>query len=63
MSGQDRAGAAWLRDSIMRTRVTAQGRVGGTHHLGEEKQGNDHYTIGPHSEPVLEVRPGDRIVV
>ena len=53
----------WLDHSIMRTRGVAQGRVRDTHALTEAKQGKYHYTIGPYSEPVLQVRPGDRIVV
>jgi acetamidase/formamidase len=33
------------------------------HHLTEELQQTYHYTIGPYSQPVLHVKPGDRIVV
>jgi acetamidase/formamidase len=33
------------------------------HHLTEELQKTYHYTIGPYSQPVLQVKPGDRIVV
>ena len=53
----------WLDTSIMRTRGVAQGRPPDTHSLTEAKQGKYHYTIGPYSEPVLHVRPGDRVVV
>lgn len=53
----------WLDTSIMRTRGVAQGRTPDTHELTEAKQGAYHYTIGPYSAPVLQVRPGDRIVV
>lgn len=33
------------------------------HHLTEELQQTYHYTIGPYSQPVLHVKPGDRVVV
>ena len=54
---------SWLNSSIMRTRGVAQGRSPVTHHLTEARQGKFHYTIGPYTDPVLEVKPGDRIVV
>jgi len=53
----------WTEQSIMRTRGASQGRAPETHELTEAAQGTYHYTIGPYSEPVLQVRPGDRIVV
>ena len=53
----------WLNDSIMRRRGLAQGRTPTLHHLTEAMQGTFHYTIGPYSDPVLQVQPGDRIVV
>ena len=53
----------WTEQSIMRTRGASQGRAPETHELTEATQGTYHYTIGPYSEPVLQVRPGDRIVV
>jgi len=34
-----------------------------THHLSEKVQGEYHYSIGPYSQPVLTVAPGDEIVV
>jgi acetamidase/formamidase len=34
-----------------------------SHHLTEKAQGHYHYTIGPYSEPVLRVKPGDRVTV
>ena len=34
-----------------------------SHHLTEKAQGHYHYTIGPYSEPVLRVEPGDRVTV
>src|SRR5574340_278637 len=53
----------WLDSSIMRTRGVARGKKGTTHELTEAKQGKYHYTMGPYSDPVLHVRPGDRVVV
>jgi acetamidase/formamidase len=53
----------WLDRSIMTLRGVAQGKVGDTHQLTEARQGKFHYTIGPYSDPVLRVAPGDRIVV
>jgi amidase len=34
-----------------------------SHHLTEKLQGHYHYTIGPYSEPVLRVKPGDSVTV
>ena len=34
-----------------------------SHNLTEKAQGHYHYTIGPYSEPVLRVKPGDRVSV
>jgi len=53
----------WLDDSIMRRRGVAQGRAAVTHQLTEAKQGKYHYTIGPYTDPVLSIKPGDRVVV
>ena len=53
----------WLEQSIMHTRGVAKGQVGVTHELGEERQGIFHYTIGPYSEPVMVIKPGDRVIV
>lgn len=53
----------WLDRSVMRTRGVAQGRTAATHALTEALQGRYHYTIGPYSDPVLRIRPGDRVVV
>ena len=39
------------------------GSSGITHELTEERQGAFHYTIGPYSDPVLHIRPGDRVIV
>lgn len=53
----------WLETSIMAKRGVAKGKILSTHHLTEAKQGKYHYTMGPYSDPVLHVKPGDRIVV
>lgn len=53
----------WLEDSIMMKRGQGAGREPVEHHLTEQMQKTYHYTIGPYSEPVLHVKPGDRIVV
>ncbi len=53
----------WLKDSIMATRGVAGQTVGQTHDLNETRQGKYHFTMGPYSDPVLEVKPGDRIIV
>jgi acetamidase/formamidase len=47
----------------MHARGVAKGRVGATHELTEARQGKYHYTMGPYSDPVLTVAPGDRIAV
>ena len=54
---------SWLDTSIMATRGVAKGRVAATHELTEAKQGKYHYTMGPYSDPVLHIKPGDRVVV
>ena len=53
----------WLEKSIMHTRGVARGKVGVTHELGEARQGIFHYTIGPYSDPVMTIAPGDRVIV
>lgn len=53
----------WPADSIMVRRGVAGASEGAAHHLTEELQGEYLYTMGPYSEPVLHVAPGDRIVV
>ena len=53
----------WLQDSIMHRCGVAQGETGATHELTEARQGSYRYTIGRYAEPVLVVRPGDRVVV
>lgn len=53
----------WLDRSIMTTRGQAGGKIGTTHQLDEKAQGTYHFTMGPYSEPVLTIRPGDRVVI
>ena len=47
----------------MARRGVAGGREGATHELTEERQGTFHFTMGPYSTPVLEIQPGDRVMV
>ena len=53
----------WLETSIMHRRGSARGQVQTTHELTEARQGKFHFTIGPYTEPVLTIQPGDRVVV
>jgi acetamidase/formamidase len=53
----------WLDSSIMRTRGAGRDREPTTHALTESRQGSFHYTIGPYSEPVMHIKPGDRVIV
>lgn len=53
----------WVGGSLMASRGESQGETGVTHELTEEKQETFHFTIGPYTDPVMTVRPGDRIVV
>lgn len=53
----------WIAHSIMAARGVGFKRRAKLHHLTEARQGVYHYTIGPYSEPVLTVAPGDRIRV
>ena len=54
---------AWVAESLMYARGVGGGSSGTTHVLSEEVQGTFHYTIGPYSEPVLHIAPGDRVVI
>ena len=54
---------SWLEKSIMYTRGSSKGKVGKTHELTEKVQGKFQYTMGPYSDPVLRIDPGDRVVV
>ncbi|OYW04480.1 MAG: acetamidase, partial [Acidiphilium sp. 37-67-22] len=53
----------WIASSIVARRGVGWARKPRVHNLTEEMQGQYHYTIGPYSEPVLTIEPGDRIVV
>lgn len=53
----------WVSTSIMQLRGAARGATGKTHTLTEAQQAEFHFTIGPYSKPVLNVKPGDRVVV
>ena len=53
----------WIAKSIMMQRGVGAHREPVVHHLTEELQKQFHYTIGPYSEPVLMVKPGDRIII
>jgi amidase len=54
---------SWLEKSLMHTRGISNGKVGKTHELTEKLQGKFQYTMGPYSDPVLNIDPGDRVVV
>ena len=53
----------WVSDSIMYKKGVAKAPTGKVHNLTAEVQGTYIYTIGPYSNPVLEVDPGDTVVV
>ncbi len=53
----------WLKNSIMMTKGVGKDSKGETHHLTEKKQGTYVYTMGPYSEPVMDIKPGDTVVV
>jgi amidase len=53
----------WIDSSLMAQRGVSKGRAGATHELTEEKQGTFHFTIGPYTDPVMTVSPGDQVVV
>jgi len=54
---------SWVDTSIMALRGIAKGNTRATHELTEARQGKYHYTMGPYSDPVLSIAPGDRVVV
>src|SRR5579883_2026359 len=55
--------AEWVKTSVMATRGVGRDRSPETHQLTEARQGRYHYTMGPYSDPVLHIKPGDRVVV
>jgi len=54
---------SWLESSYMARRGVTKGRPGELHRLTEAAQGTYHYVYGPYAEPVLRIRPGDRVEV
>lgn len=54
---------SWVASSLAARLGVGWERDGASHELTEKMQGSYHYTIGPYSEPVLSVRPGDWISV
>ena len=59
----DNTDTKWIDTSIVAQRGVGWGRTPEVHELTEAKQGKFHFTIGPYSDPVLTVRPGDRIII
>ena len=55
------ADTAWLDGSIAALRGVGWRGKSRLHELTEAAQGKYHYTIGPYSDAVLSVKPGDRI--
>jgi amidase len=53
----------WLHHSIVAKRGIGWSKSGRLHELTEALQGKYHYTIGPYSDPLLTVSPGDSIRV
>ena len=51
----------WFESSYMARRGMAKGQAGTLHRLTEAVQGKYHYVYGPYAEPVLRIRPGDRV--
>ena len=50
---------SWMKESIMMTKGVGKDSKGETHHLTEKKQGTYQYTMGPYSEPVMHIKPGE----
>ncbi|NCV38981.1 MAG: acetamidase [Betaproteobacteria bacterium] len=53
----------WLAESLVAKRGIGWAKTPQTHELSEAKQGVYHYTIGPYSQAVLSIQPGDRVIV
>ena len=53
----------WVSGSIMYRKGVVGAPTGRVHNLSADLQGTYIYTIGPYSDPVLEVDPGDTIIV
>ena len=54
-----RMASNWLDQSIVAKRGIGWSKKPHLHDLTEALQGKYHYTIGPYSDPVLTVRPGN----
>jgi hypothetical protein len=60
---------SWLNKSIMAQRGVAARATGkakrkpSRHELDEAAQGKYHFTMGPYTEPVLTIAPGDSVIV
>ena len=54
---------SWLKDSIMMRHGVGKNAEGKTHYLTEKVQGTYQYTMGPYSDPVMHIKPGDTVVV
>lgn len=52
----------WVSNSMMYKHGVAKAPTGKLHTLSAKVQGVYNYTIGPYSNPVLEVEPGDTII-
>jgi acetamidase/formamidase len=46
----------------MARKGVSKGKTGATHELTEAKQGKFNYVYGPYAKPVLQIKPGDRVV-
>ncbi|MEO1020652.1 MAG: acetamidase/formamidase family protein, partial [Pseudomonadota bacterium] len=52
----------WIDQTYMARQGVAHGKLGETHELTVERQGQYHYVYGPYVDPVMRVAPGDIIV-
>ena len=52
----------WVSNSIMYKKGVGGGKSGFTHQLTESVQGQYVYTMGPYSDPVLNIKPGDQVI-
>ena len=52
----------WVSNSIMYKKGVGGGKSGVTHQLTESVQGQYVYTMGPYSNPVLNIKPGDQVI-
>ena len=52
----------WIDLSYMAEKGISKGKTGRTHHLTEAVQGEFKFVYGPYADPVLRIRPGDRVI-